>query len=149
MQSAISTAMANKTSRRLASTPNPFHPRLTISLGDGAGGFSTIDVPIGDLLTSIAVGDFNGDGKQDLVVLSDDLDSVSILLGDGAGDFGAASNFGAGDRSFVRGNRRFQRRWKQDLAVTNLNSNDVSILLGNGAGIFSAAINFGAGSDPF
>ena len=45
---------------------------------------------------SVAVGDFNGDGKQDLAVANSNSDNVSILLGDGAGSFGAATNFGAG-----------------------------------------------------
>ena len=33
-------------------------------------------------LISVAVGDFNGDGKQDLAVANHDLDKVSILLRD-------------------------------------------------------------------
>ena len=45
---------------------------------------------------SVAVGDFNGDGKQDLAVANGDSNNVSILLGDGAGNFSAATNFGAG-----------------------------------------------------
>ena len=45
---------------------------------------------------SVAVGDFNGDGKQDLAVANCGSNNVSILLGDGAGSFSAATNFGAG-----------------------------------------------------
>ena len=42
----------------------------------------------GDDPHSVAVGDFNGDGKQDLAVANYGLsDNVSILLGDGAGNF--------------------------------------------------------------
>ena len=43
------------------------------------------------------MGDFNGDGKQDLAVANFNSNNVSILLGNGAGNFSAATNFGAGD----------------------------------------------------
>ena len=35
----------------------------------------------------IAVGDFNGDGKQDLAVTNEGSNSVSVLLGNGNGTF--------------------------------------------------------------
>src|SRR6266446_5542591 len=44
----------------------------------------------------VAVGDFNGDGKQDLAVANGSSNNVSILLGNGAGSFSAPTNFGAG-----------------------------------------------------
>lgn len=40
---------------------------------------------------SIAVGDFNGDGKQDFVNYSSN--NLSVLLGNGSGSFGVAANF--------------------------------------------------------
>ena len=40
----------------------------------------------------MAVGDFNGDGKVDLVVANAESNSVSILLGNGAGTFQAAGH---------------------------------------------------------
>src|SRR6185503_3341646 len=45
---------------------------------------------------SVAVGDFNGDGKLDLAVANFDQASVSILLGTGTGAFGTKTDFGAG-----------------------------------------------------
>ena len=45
---------------------------------------------------SVAVGDFNGDGKQDLAVANYGSNNVSILLGDGAGNFSAPTNFAVG-----------------------------------------------------
>ena len=45
---------------------------------------------------SVAVGDFNGDGKQDLATANGGSNNVSVLLGNGAGGFSAATNFGAG-----------------------------------------------------
>ena len=103
---------------------------------------------------SVAIGDFNGDGKQDLAVANNfnGPGNVSILLGDGAGNFSAATNFGVGTdpRSVAVGD--FDGDGKQDLAVAVYNSGGagtVSILLGDGAGNFSAARKFGAGSGAF
>ena len=44
---------------------------------------------------SVAVGDFNGDGKLDLAVANNSFSgTVSILLGTGTGSFGAKTDFG-------------------------------------------------------
>ena len=40
---------------------------------------------------SVAVGDFNGDGKLDLAVANRNSDNVAVLLGNGTGTFAAAS----------------------------------------------------------
>src|SRR5260370_4309379 len=45
---------------------------------------------------SVAVGDFNGDGKLDLATANEGSNTVSILLGTGAGSFGAKTDFGTG-----------------------------------------------------
>ena len=68
---------------------------------------------------SVAVGDFNGDGKQDLAVANDSSDNVSILLGDGTGNFSAATNFGTGDCPYSVAVGDFNGDGKQDLAVAN------------------------------
>ena len=52
------------------------------------GGFSgTTEVSVGSSPYSVAIGDFNGDGKQDLAVANVDSNTVSIRLGDGLGGF--------------------------------------------------------------
>jgi FG-GAP-like repeat/FG-GAP repeat/Bacterial pre-peptidase C-terminal domain len=100
----------------------------------------------GDYTVSVAVGDFNGDGKQDLVVAHEDLrGTVSVLLGDGAGDFSAATNFSVDDDPVSVTVGDFNGDGKQDLAAANLSSSDVSILLGDGTGNFSSPTNFTTG----
>src|SRR5262245_51638212 len=42
---------------------------------------------------SVAVGDFNGDGKQDLAVANQNSANVSVLLGKGDGTFNTAVNY--------------------------------------------------------
>jgi len=100
--------------------------------------------------SSVAAGDFNGDGQLDLAVANSNSNNVSILLGNGNGIFGAATNFGVAGNvlpSVVVGD--FNGDGRLDLAVANSNSNNVSILLGNGNGTFGAATNFGvAGNVP-
>ena len=49
----------------------------------------------------VAVGDFNGDGRQDLAVANQLSANVSILLGNGNGTFGGATNFGVGFTPFA------------------------------------------------
>ena len=75
------------------------------------------------------MGDFNGDGNQDLAVANRSSDNVSILLGDGTGNFSAATNFSAGDVPFSVAVGDFNGDGKQDLAVASVNSENVSILL--------------------
>ncbi|MDP9238963.1 MAG: VCBS repeat-containing protein [Chloroflexota bacterium] len=58
---------------------------------------------------SVAIGDFNGDGKSDLAVANRDDSTVSILLGTGTGSFGPKTDFATGTIPFVGGHRRLQR----------------------------------------
>jgi len=96
----------------------------------------------------VAVGDFNGDGKLDMVVANSSSNNVSILLGNGDGTFQAAVNYSVGtDPDFVAVGD-FNGDGKLDLAVANANSNNVSILLGNGDGTFRPSVNFTVGSEP-
>src|SRR5438046_12788 len=97
---------------------------------------------------SVAIGDFNGDGKNDLAVANNGANNVSILLGTGLGTFGVPANFsvGSGPESVVIGD--FNGDGKSDLAVANGGANDVSILLGTGTGSFGAAASVAVGSGP-
>jgi hypothetical protein len=96
---------------------------------------------------AVAVADFNLDGKPDLVTANGS-DSVSVLLGNGAGSFGAAANFSVGSfpRSVAVGD--FNLDGKPDLATANNGSDNVSVLQGNGAGSFGTAVNFSVGISP-
>ena len=42
---------------------------------------------VGSLPISIATGDFNGDGIQDVAIANNDPSNVTILLGNGSGGF--------------------------------------------------------------
>jgi hypothetical protein len=120
--------------------------------GKGTGTFGeAADFAVGTTPNCVAVGDFNGDGNQDLVTVNSNFSShnVSILLGTGTGSFNPASPrdfvVGSQPRSVAVGD--FNGDQKQDLVVTNENSRSVSILLGNGDGSFGMAQNFDVGTN--
>ena len=94
----------------------------------------------------IAMGDFNGDGKADLVLA--DADAVNLLLGNGDGTFQPAVYYYASSsntRAVAVGD--FNGDGKADLAVANFGGT-VSILLGNGDGTFQGAVDYAAGTFP-
>jgi len=153
---------------------------VTVLLGNGNGTFTPASKSpytvvacflCNGVPTSVAVGDFNGDGKPDLAIANIPIGlgsligavtghvggQVAILLGNGDGTFQGANNFGTGGdfpTSVAVGNfkNRFYNNARpyNDLAVTNLNSGKVSILLNNGSGSFSQAAGspFAVGSRP-
>ena len=89
------------------------------------------------------MGDFNGDGKSDLVMVDGNVDTTSILLGNGNGMFQARQSFSTGDgpRSVVVAD--FNGDGGLDLATANYYDNTASVLLGNGDGTFRAKQLFG------
>ena len=106
----------------------------TVSFTNAAG--SPITVGTGPF--AIAVGDFNGDGIQDLAVANSGASSVTILLGKGDGTFTAAAappGTFSGPSAILAAD--FNGDGKLDLAVLNGGNNTVTILLGNGNGTFS------------
>ena len=74
--------------------------------------------------------------------------NVSVLLNDGSGGFGAASNFPVGTNPTDITSADFNGDKKPDLAVANSNSSNVSVLLNDGSGGFGAATNFPVGAAP-
>lgn len=96
----------------------------------------------------VAVKDFDGDGKLDLVVVNAESNDVSVLLNDGNDGFGTATNFTVGTSPISVTVADFNGDGKLDLAVVNSESNDVSILLNDGNGGFGTATNFTVGTKP-
>jgi len=96
---------------------------------------------------SIAVGDFNGDGKQDLATANVSASTASVLLGNGSGGFAAKADFTTTTPySIAVGD--FNGDGKQDLATANYGADTASVLLGNGDGTFAAKADFTTGALP-
>jgi len=115
------------------------------AIGDGTFGLQTT-YAAGNGPTSIAVADFNIDGRPDLAVADQTGNAVSILLGTGAGVFTPILELPVGTSpvSIVTGD--FNGDGKPDIAVANNGSDDVSVILDSSN--FSGAINSLTGT-PF
>jgi hypothetical protein len=123
---------------------------LSVLLGIGDGTFQAARnyfVPTGSSPVSVAVGDFNGDGKADLAVanIGGQTGTVSVLLGNGDGTFQPAATYATDSTSLSLAIGDFNGDAKLDLVVANQLHDDVSVLLGNGDGTFQPAVNYPAG----
>jgi uncharacterized protein (TIGR03437 family) len=132
---------------------------LTLLLGIGNGSFrGAAEVPVGTCpgcrASSVAGGDFNGDGAQDLVVTASGTSfisgGISVLLGNGNGTFLPAVNLAAGNGPAFVALGDFNDDGKPDLAVANQSSNNVSILLNaaSGSGFSFAVVSAASGNPP-
>jgi hypothetical protein len=123
---------------------------VTALLGDGSGRFvpapgSPVVVNSRSGWSSLAVADFNGDAKPDLVGAGSESHMLTVLLGDGTGRLGTSSTVPSeyGATSLVAAD--FNDDGRQDLAVASQYSKQgftkplLTILLGNGAAQFHAA----------
>ncbi len=133
---------------------------VTILLGNGNGTFTQAPgspIAVGNAPYAIAVGDFNGDGRQDLAIANGGINqngsnNVTILLGNGDGTFNQASGspiaVGNGADALAVGD--FNGDGTLDLAVANYNDATIIILMGNGDGTFTPASGspLSVGSEP-
>src|SRR5262249_54442341 len=110
---------------------------------------------VGSLPVALLVGDFNGDGKPDLLT-SNAVDpargassaSVSLLPGSGTGTFGAAVTTSAGTAARPAAAGDFNGDGKLDLALASRADNTAAVFLGTGSGGFQAPVRYPTGPAP-
>lgn len=118
----------------------PLSRALTLLLSDGKGGFASHQLPLrtGEPWFA-AIADLNADGKPDILATHHEQSAMTVLIGDGRGDFAEASGspFDFGHTLFhvaivdVNHDRRMD--------VVAAGGDSVRIILGDGRGGFSSA----------
>src|ERR1019366_8755229 len=85
---------------------------------------------VGSCPFSVSEGDFNGDGKSDVVTANECSGTVSVLLGNGDGSFQAQQAYATGSSPYALAVGDLNGDGKPDIAVTSLSgTNTVSVLL--------------------
>jgi hypothetical protein len=104
---------------------------VTVLLGKGDGTFTpTMVSPVaGSVPESVAVADFNGDGKADLAIANAGSDTVTVLLGNGDGTFAAPLSPATGTTPHYAAVGDFNGDGLPDLAVADNLSNSITVLL--------------------
>jgi FG-GAP-like repeat/Abnormal spindle-like microcephaly-assoc'd, ASPM-SPD-2-Hydin len=119
---------------------------ISVLLGNGDGTFQAplTTAPPTFVATAIGVGDFNRDGKLD-VVAAGTLGSsytVYILLGNGDGTFRNGASYPGGELPDSVAVADFNNDQKLDVAIANGEGSGINVMLGNGDGTFQAAVAY-------
>ncbi len=148
---AVANLGSNNISVLLGSATGAFGAATNISIGTVTVG--GITAPINAPRT-IAVGDFNKDGIQDLVTADAGTNNVNvassgvtILLGNGIGGFGTPTTFPVASLTVFVAVGEFNGDGNLDVVTATEGTDNVSILLGNGIGGFGAVTNFSVGAN--
>ena len=117
--------------------------QLAVALGRGDGTFAP-DLAISAALIpqSILTGDFNGDGRIDLLGESTNGSQIEVLPGNGDGTFGPAIATASGGSGPVTATADFNGDGKLDLVAGD------AVFAGNGDGTFRFPVFTGAVTDP-
>ncbi|MFN0156953.1 MAG: FG-GAP-like repeat-containing protein [Bacteroidota bacterium] len=116
---------------------------VRVMMNDGTGMYSTFEVfplPSGNTPSPNEGADFNGDGKLDYAVGNAGNDRLTVMLGDGTGDFSSLVSYQAGNG--VRGvcvlDLDGDGDW--DIVTAHRSGNNLGIHLNNGDGTFAARV---------
>ena len=115
---------------------------------DGSGIIPRQDFAAGDGPSSITAFDVNEDGLLDLVVANQAANTVSILLGNSNGSFGAPADFAVGLAPASVAVGDFNADGDLDVVTANEGDDSITVLFGNGDGTFGAPNAFPVGILP-
>ena len=124
----VDLAIANNGAATATNSGDSVSILLGNSVGDGTFG-PTTSFPAGTGPTSIAVADFNVDGRPDLAVTAQSDNAVALLLGLGDGTFSPFFELPVGTNPLSSVTDVFTSSGQPDLAVANQGSNTVSVII--------------------
>ncbi len=149
----VATADINGDGKSDLVTIDVANSRVAIWLGNGNGGFTQATgspYGVGSGPTSVAIADFNRDGRPDLAIANSGANTLSILMQNSDGSFSPSSagllTTGAAPVFVTSGD--FNKDGLPDLAVANSTDGTVLVLLGDGAGGFPVRHTYATGSSP-
>lgn len=96
----------------------------------------------------VTSGDFNGDGKADIVVGDVTHSDLVMLLGNGDGTLQTPATLHMAAAPYYLIANDFNRDGKLDLGTANPNAAGISILFGKGDGSFESPLNYPVGRFP-
>jgi len=100
------------------------------------------DFYAGDYPRDVGVGDFNGDGHQDLAIPLKEDEEVGVLLGNGDGTFQPVQDYATGPNYFDSypysvAIGKLDDDDHDDMVIANANHNDIGIMINQGDGTFA------------
>ncbi len=111
---------------------------VSILLNNGDGTFVAVATyACGDYPTSVAIGDLDGDGLNDLAITNTSSGQVSVLVNAGGATFPTRASYPAGLKPHSSVIADLDGDGDNDLAVMNAGDETVTIFLNDGAGGFS------------
>jgi FG-GAP-like repeat/Dockerin type I domain/PA14 domain/Calx-beta domain len=125
---------------------------IRVYLGNGSGVFSAnTPVRVDDIgwwTEPMVVADFNGDGRSDVVSISQSQQRASILIASTTGVLANPVTFSIGNWPQAVAAGDINADGRLDLIAANSNSR-VSVAFGDGTGGFTAPVSYNIGSDPY
>ncbi|MCH8839196.1 MAG: VCBS repeat-containing protein [Planctomycetes bacterium] len=126
-----------------------FGNTVSVHLGDGTGAFASpgTSFTTGGSNTGLASGDFNEDGRADLVIGALDSQRVFVHLGNGDGTFTQIGSVFVGVATDLT-TADFNGDGHLDVATSRHSAGAVAVLLGTGTGSFNSPVSFSVGTNP-
>ncbi|SEU30768.1 Ig-like domain (group 1) [Stigmatella erecta] len=125
---------------------------VDIARGLGNGTFTAFTaVPLGTGAVNpqgVASGDFNADGRMDLVTANTSSGSVALLLANGSGGYDI-STLSSGSSTRAVATADFDLDGHLDVAAVNTGANNVRVFFGNGDGTFGESKTLNTAGGPY